>query len=62
MDPNKVLAELRTMTAAVLETADEVPGARHTDMTVATLVEISEKFEALDEWLTGGGFKPGAWR
>lgn len=49
MDPDKALAELRE---ALQELAND-PDAWE---------DVIEKFEALDGWLSKGGFLPKAWR
>lgn len=54
MDPDTALAELRTLALDVLspvdgESSDEA-------------IELAEKFQGLDEWLSRGGFLPAAWR
>lgn len=50
MDPNKSLTELRQMVDAV--SADQLVGITQ---------RLAEQFEALDEWLTDGGFLPEGW-
>lgn len=54
MDPNETLRLLR-LTVKQMR-ADEDPAVRkaHAD-------EIAEYVEALDEWLSSGGFLPEAW-
>lgn len=49
MDPNETLAELRKLAARLLDT-----GGWPDDM--------AEKFQALDEWLSKGGFLPTDWQ
>jgi hypothetical protein len=55
MDPNETLRLLR-LTIKQLR-VDEDPGVRkaHAD-------EIADYFDALDEWLSRGGFPPEVWR
>lgn len=54
MDPNALLAEIRDLTKRSLE----LP----TPSNIEDLhVELAEKVEALDEWLSKGGFLPDAW-
>lgn len=50
MDPNETLANLRNY-------ADHV--VRHSGDTYA--VRLAEHFQALDEWLSKGGFRPREW-
>lgn len=54
MDPDKVLHELRELVAE----ATSESGAPRSDLAS----DIGDKFEALDGWLSSGGFLPGAWR
>lgn len=51
MDPNTALSEIRSK---ILHLSD-----RHSTIDP---VEIAYQFEALDEWLSKGGFLPDAWR
>lgn len=53
MDPDMTLHELRELCAEALAES----GAKRTDL----VDEIAEKFDALDDWLSKGGFVPGAW-
>ena len=57
MDPNESLKQLRAWSTAVLRRAD-TPGLR----AEAWEVEAAEAFQALDQWLCAGGFKPRDWR
>lgn len=50
MDPNETLRQIRALYA---------PGAERTDPDGA---ELSELVQALDEWLSRGGFPPEEWR
>lgn len=52
MDPDEALRQLRECLKA-LQDVEDPDGAE-----VAFLLE---RFEALDTWLTGGGFLPQAW-
>lgn len=54
MDPNAALEQLREAIA------DAANPDQYTDREVA-IEQIAEFFEALDNWLTNGGFLPGAW-
>ncbi len=50
MDPNTALAELRALARRLVESDD------------ADVATMADRFEALDGWLTTGGFLPGAWQ
>lgn len=50
MDPNQTLHELRTLAIAIADEGDD-----DRQRTFATL------FQALDEWLSTGGFAPEDW-
>lgn len=54
MDPNAALERLREL---VVATADENNNA----VKVHLADEMAELFEALDYWLTRGGFLPSQW-
>lgn len=54
MDPNETLHRLRELTNEAIEES----GAPRTDLAG----ELGEAFNALDDWLSKGGFLPGAWR
>ena len=56
MDPNVILRALRQLTARIEEIGRE-PGADWSDLAVEAL----EGIEALDGWLTRGGFLPDPW-
>ena len=58
MDPNRTLEKLRELTKCV---NDEEQVEVEIE-SVETLTDFAELFEALDEWLTGGGFLPKEWR
>lgn len=67
MDPETTLGELRALTAEGLAIWDDMGKVtRHGSQGEARLAEIgremAEKFEALDGWLSRGGFAPAAWR
>lgn len=49
MDPNETLNRMRTITS------------REAEWDNLTLAELAELFEAMDGWLTRGGFLPEAW-
>lgn len=54
MDPNAALEQLREAIA------DAANPDQYTDREVA-IEQVAEYFEALDGWLTQGGFLPAAW-
>ena len=53
MDPNTMLTDLRRLAARVWQ-------ASPAELEVRAL-ELAEKVESLDLWLTRGGFLPTAW-
>lgn len=55
MDPNAALDQLRAMVREVLGVS---PGPTDVDVDAN---QLAETFDALDEWLTGGGFLPKDW-
>lgn len=59
MDPNETLKRLRALTVATLRIADDPPDLESEAPRLA--YELAESFEALDQWLSGGGFLPRAW-
>jgi hypothetical protein len=62
MDPNANLAELRRLVARFMQAwdeADEETGAVTIDTDDA--LRMAELVEALDGWLSKGGFLPAAW-
>lgn len=56
MDPNEALRQLRMVT----ENAHVIDYASHREV-AELLREMIQNVAALDEWLVGGGFLPGAW-
>lgn len=52
MDPDANLTELRRLVSGVLQDPAYEPVA----------VRTAELFEALDRWISRGGFLPAAWR
>jgi hypothetical protein len=52
MDPNETLTELRRLVSRAHEPIT---------MTGGHAQSFAESFEALDEWLSRGGFLPEAW-
>lgn len=62
MDPSANLAEQRQITAkimAAVDAADPDTGAFTVDPDDA--YRLAELVQSLDEWLSRGGFLPGAW-
>jgi len=57
MDPDATLKQLRALVRDVQDQEEE----EFPDLTEQA-EEFAELFEALDDWLKGGGFKPRAWR
>lgn len=56
MDPNETLRQLRNAVRYF-----ERPQSERLLTDDELLDEITERFRALDEWLSKGGFKPEAW-
>lgn len=56
MDPNANLAEQRRLAGAIREAAD----AGVTEWGT-TAIRLAELVEAMDEWMSKGGFLPEAW-
>lgn len=56
MDPNAALAELDEL--AVFVASEEIEDL---DAFVRSANEMAIKYQALNDWLTGGGFLPTAW-
>lgn len=54
MDPNEALRQIRSIT-------DYVNADSYSDDMQADLDRLAELFEALDQWLSKGGFLPNAW-
>lgn len=56
MDPETALERARYLSG-------KITGGGVTTEDLATLAEdLAEAFQALDEWLSRGGFKPGPWQ
>lgn len=56
MDPNANLSRQRELAAMILYAAD----AGETNV-IELAAELAEYVQALDEWMTRGGFAPAAW-
>lgn len=54
MDPNATLRSIRNMIDDYFSDPD---GTNH----VVVLFDLADHVEALDEWITAGGFLPDAW-
>ena len=63
MDPNNNLRDLRTnvQTALGMVYSDTRPRPKKMVL-LDLLTEIAEDFDNLDDWLSKGGFAPGAWQ
>lgn len=55
MDPNEALDQAREASTEILD------GWPEGDDQVTPAITLAESFQALDEWLSRGGFKPAAW-
>ena len=55
MDPDETLRELRVLTRRLLDAAP------HPAAATADAIRLAELVEALDDWLSRGGFPPRAW-
>lgn len=55
MDPNETLAKIRAITSQIID-CEVDPWDK--DYIAGDLADV---VAALDDWLTGGGFKPEAW-
>lgn len=54
MDPNVTLAEIH-------ELIDDLNNAPNNEEAGGIGGLLADRFDALDQWLTGGGFLPAAW-
>jgi hypothetical protein len=64
MDPDTTLEAARTAAALVAtlnDTADTQEVPPDADALIATLAMALGHYQALDDWLTSGGFLPAAW-
>ncbi len=61
MDPDATLARLRALMAE-LEHLLPGPDILRTTHVEDTAAEVVEAWDALDGWLSKGGFAPSAWR
>jgi hypothetical protein len=59
MDPNAALERLRTLAIEALKEDDALDP--HLAVLAIRAIEMAEKFQALDEWITKGGFPPDDW-
>ncbi len=57
MDPNRNLDEQLALAKQIQQYADEHPTERISGDTL----KLAELVEALDHWITGGGFLPDRW-
>ena len=58
MDPNATLESLRDCLIVHRTLPD---GEDHDDLELDVLRDIADRAEALDDWLSKGGFLPAAW-
>lgn len=54
MDPNETLRQLREMVTEILDEGSEDDSTERED-------EFAQLFQALDEWVSKGGFLPRNW-
>ncbi len=60
MDPNETLRQARLTAAELLQ---KTGSSQYDPYEILALAEVlAERFEALDEWISHGGFLPSAWR
>ena len=58
MDPDTALAEIVELAAAVLDDEDDF----YPDNLGADGTQLAEKVQALNNWLSNGGFLPARWK
>ncbi|TDQ01266.1 hypothetical protein [Labedaea rhizosphaerae] len=68
MDPNEVIATMRSQVTALAESVSAAieagsvqRAARHYERADTLRAALVDEFVTLDEWLTNGGFLPTAW-
>ena len=62
MDPNMTLLDLRFLFSRLRRLLGEDRANPQFDLILNAMAsDISERFGALDEWLSNGGFLPTAW-
>jgi len=59
MDPNANLEEQRELVATINKERDD--GASDPDELIQAALRLTELVEALDAWISGGGFLPREW-
>ena len=57
MDPDQALANIRALVAKISRGS-----SLGLERKLELAIDLAEQIEALDEWLTNGGFKPAEWR
>jgi hypothetical protein len=62
VDPNSTLTVIREAIAQYIALIDSRVMYVETDQALDVLETIPEHFQALDEWLSRGGFLPDAWQ
>lgn len=60
MDPNEALKELRQLAASIARFTELVDCGEEIDLTEEA-VDMAVRFQALDKWITDGGFFPAVW-
>ena len=61
MDPDTALANLRNALARLRAAEGHQPNSHEAFQHAAAATEVADAAEALDGWLTGGGFLPATW-
>jgi cell division GTPase FtsZ len=63
MDPEEALRQLRELSNKVIVISNE-PDLNEGDFETVftTAVEMAEQFQALDNWISNGGFLPKDWK
>lgn len=63
MDPNQNLDEQLDIAKRIQQLADsDEPLERFAEKLEALAEELADRVEALDHWITGGGFLPARWQ
>lgn len=58
MDPEQILSDLRSLATAII---DDLGSKAYLNPAESDAVEMAERFQALDGWLTARGFLPAGW-
>lgn len=62
MDPNEALRVMRMFTRQILDRADSLETANDYERQALDGESLAEHVQALDEWLSNGGFLPTDWQ